>query len=1372
MSPIEFSCSCGKQIAVPAGAAGKTGRCPACGATLVVPPLSPSSRRPPFIPTPESASEQPPRRTGGSAPEDVETVLSLRPGPSIGVLLQSEPAVSLRGGPESPSPQAPKYTISERLGRGGMGEVWGAVDRDLRREVAIKTLLSPHRPDLLYRFIEEAQVTGQLEHPNIVPVHELAVDPETGRPLLVMKRVRGRTLREVLDGLRGGEKTGLGSRVEMPLSPPLPGKERSHRRPGRRSSAQLPAYGSRGESSKEGLTRLLGVFLKVCDAIGYAHSRGVIHRDLKPDNVMTGEFGEVLVMDWGLAKMVGRTDTADSSVSAARVPVPAGRTAAGAVIGTPMYMAPEQASGLTDALDERTDIYGLGALLYEILSLSPPLQARDSEAALAMAARGEFRPPSQRLRAPWTIPRDLEAVVLKAMAFKPGSRYHSVAGLKGDIEAFLAGRALGAAEYSSWARLAKWARRRKPIVAGAAAALLVAFIGFVGMATSTSRAKDREAAARRMEAEELFERGSQRWQAAARDHAFNPADPQSYFQAHLPGLIEMGTALRSHPDADREWRRAVAEAALTLQERAEAISDWSLARVLAECAHALGAVDAEQRDLRLARTARTEADTAERDRKRLAEVLERIREAQKSPPKGDSPEKQGALLPGEVEERARRLTQQTQPGVTREIIGLLREVEAPHLDLGRLFLIELLGRKGNTIHECSGITAPQLVLDALREYGSRKCRLPWIEAPVWIMAGVRLEARFPGSLSGLQAELAQITEAQASNPYVTSAVRRAYQILAILGGSAPLSSPVDSPEDFRFQVGELGEWAARQVRSGTEYTRELLRLAQGRSTLSEAETCFVLDAIGLHGDTQIPPMHAGGAAPVDLLCSIFGELPDEWAEDARPPHVSDATWKRARTAAVKAAENLSRLGDGSIAKHLNRLRWRSGPSSVFAASTGVAFKLMPLEKWPPPRTAPEHDELGMALRAQLEFESAAAEFTRAIDCDPRFAPAWKNRAWCRVVLGDREGGLADSDAALRIDSNYALAYVNRASIHWVMGDVEAAIEDSHRALESDPRNRVAHENLATYMARSGDIRGAIEQCTLAINADLGSGKIFGIRGAYRTEVGDIEGGIQDLSRLIERDPNNAAAYKDRAKAWCAKKDAVRAAADAERAIQLAPTDADTWVRLGDAWRESGNRELAIEAYSIAIDLDASYYEAYVNRSIAQWPSDLQGAIDDLTRAIEIRPRALAAYFNRGLAFAQREDYQAAMEDFTSAIRLRPEYALAYTNRGAVRAQSGDLDGAIEDYSHALSLDPEQALALGNRADAWLKKGDPEQALRDADAALAVDRELWIAWENRGDALKELGSDDLAAEAYEEALRFCPAKKRADIAEKRDQARAR
>ncbi len=354
-----------------------------------------------------------------------------------------------------------RFRVVRPHARGGLGAVFVALDAELNREVALKQILDQHAedPTSRQRFLLEAEITGGLEHPGIVPVYGLGFGPN-GRPYYAMRFVRGDTLKEAIERFH---KDGA-----------------SETDPGLRSLE---------------LRRLLRRFVDVCNAIEYAHTRGILHRDIKPANIIVGRHGETLVVDWGLAKAVGKKEHDPTCEERTLVPSPAsgsGETLPGSALGTPAYMSPEQARGDLDSLGPRSDVYGLGGTLYCLLTGRPPFEGDDMVAILRAAQKGEFARPREIER---SVPIPLEAVCLKAMAFNPDLRYPSARALADDVERWAADEPVSAYRDPALMRLARWARKHRTAVAVGAALLQTAVVA-LGLSTvllGRSRAKvDRE----------------------------------------------------------------------------------------------------------------------------------------------------------------------------------------------------------------------------------------------------------------------------------------------------------------------------------------------------------------------------------------------------------------------------------------------------------------------------------------------------------------------------------------------------------------------------------------------------------------------------------------------------------------------------------------------------------------------------------------------------------------------------------------------------------------------------------------------------------------------------------------------------------------
>ena len=334
------------------------------------------------------------------------------------------------------SPEMPddtdRYQILGEIGRGGMGSIFKGRDPDLGRDLAIKVLLEKHHndPEIARRFVEEAQIGGQLQHPGIVPVHELGQFGDR-RLYFTMKLVKGRTLAALM------------------------------------AARDTPAHD---------LQRFLGIFEQVCQTMAYAHARGVIHRDLKPSNIMVGAFGEVQVMDWGLAKVLPQGDTADdrrpdepavSVIRTVRSGSDADASHSGVVLGTPAYMAPEQAGGDVAAIDERADVFGLGSILCEVLTGGPAYTGPSSAAILRKAIRGDTADALRRLDG-CGAEVELVALARHCLAAEAGERPRDAGEVTRRLTAYLAGvqDRLKAAEL---ARAAEEARAEEAQATAAAA---------------------------------------------------------------------------------------------------------------------------------------------------------------------------------------------------------------------------------------------------------------------------------------------------------------------------------------------------------------------------------------------------------------------------------------------------------------------------------------------------------------------------------------------------------------------------------------------------------------------------------------------------------------------------------------------------------------------------------------------------------------------------------------------------------------------------------------------------------------------------------------------------------------------------------------
>ena len=500
---MKFECpTCKQKMEVETSFAGQHVNCPACGGGTVVP----NEESPAELTLPSEPADQAPASSKiqfNSAPKRT---------PAADVQLDASEILDRSEGG--------KYELGQTIAKGGMGAIQAASDLNIRRSVAMKRLLDPKQASRqqMFRFIEEAQITGQLEHPGIVPVHDLGLDAD-GNVYYTMKLVRGRTLQDVIKGIASEDE------------------------------ATLREYS---------IGRLLTIFQKICDAIAFAHAHNVIHRDLKPENVMIGEYGEVLVLDWGIAKVLDDTGNREAELAVQSARTDEGdvmATMVGSVFGTPMFMPPEQARGETANLNCSSDIYSLGAILYNILTLRPPVTGSTVMDVIRKVGDGEITAPtvyntnpsagSERAKPgsitikrfahlpDGKIPNALAAVAMKAMALQQKDRYPTVPELQADIEAYQGGFATTAERAGLFRLLMLFIKRNK---VATFSAFVIALLGVAFVANNLAKAQAIAKVSREAAPEFV---------AKARDAFSESRDEEA--------RAAIATALGLHPESAAAW---------------------------------------------------------------------------------------------------------------------------------------------------------------------------------------------------------------------------------------------------------------------------------------------------------------------------------------------------------------------------------------------------------------------------------------------------------------------------------------------------------------------------------------------------------------------------------------------------------------------------------------------------------------------------------------------------------------------------------------------------------------------------------------------------------------------------------------------------
>jgi tetratricopeptide (TPR) repeat protein len=913
------------------------------------------------------------------------TQASLEPEPRAATL-QTDLAGPAHTGPRAPAPESwpaiPGYEIAGVLGRGGMGVVLQGRDPELRRDLAVKVLLAGHRDDpaVEQRFIEEAQIGGQLQHPGVVPVYALGRSPD-GRPYFTMKLVKGRTLAELL-------------------------RERA-----------APA---------QELPRFLGIFRQVCQTLAYAHSQGVIHRDLKPANVMVGAFGEVQVMDWGLAKVLGaaaspepttptqcsrdiRTVRSEGANPASTSPA---QTQLGSVMGTPSHMAPEQARGDVDQIDERTDVFGLGAILCEILTDLPPYVAERPAQVYPKAVAADLKDALARLQASGAD-AELLRLARTCLAVNPEERPRNAGAVAEAITTYQNSVAerLRQAELERTAAQVKAQeeRKRRRLAVG----LAVAVVGVVLVGGGSAFWLLRQAAERRLElrqgVEAALDRAAQmqqqaRWAEARAfldqaEHRLGGSGPmdlrrrveQAQSDLRLVGRLDAArlkaaTWLGNRFDdaaAERAYAAALRDAGLG-QEGDDAAALAARVRNSPIRAQLVAALD----------------DWAGRtgDGRRQAWLLAAARQADPDP----------------------RRNRWRDPALWRQPAKLERL--AGQVQLGRLSP-QLLAALGGVLQRQGGRALP-LLTAAQRRYPTDF----WL---TFDLGNALSMARRLGEAVG----------------YYRAALALRPSTYAV---HINLGVALKDQGDLDGAIACFQKALALDPRPAFAHTNLGVAL-QARGELDRAIACHER-ALAL--DPRLAHAHANLGAILRAKGALDRAI---------------ACLQKALALDPRLVQAHAQLGDALHAQgQLDR--------AIACYERALALD---------PRIAPAHVNLGAALHDRGDLDRAIACFQKALALDPRLASAHVNLGNALKDKGDLDGAIICYHKALVLDPREATAHANLGAALSARGHLDGAIACYQKALALDPRMPLAHYNLGNALAARGQLDEAVTAYRRAIRLDPG-----------------------------------------------------------------------------------------------------------------------------------------------------------------------------------------------------------------------------------------------------------------------------------------------
>jgi eukaryotic-like serine/threonine-protein kinase len=998
-----------------------------------------------------------------------------------------------------------RYQLFGEIARGGMGAVLKGRDADLGRDLAVKVLLEAHRekPELLRRFVEEAQIGGQLQHPGIVPVYELGTFADS-RPYFTMKLVKGRTLAALI-----------------------------HER----------------DSPRHDLPRFLGIFEQVCQTVAYAHARGVIHRDLKPTNVMVGSFGEVQVMDWGLAKVLKERGVANepsarpeprpevSVIQTLRSGSDVDGSQAGSVLGTPAYMAPEQAGGEIEHVDRRADVFGLGSILCEVLTGQPAYTGRSASEVLRKAMRGDTGDALARLDACLAEP-ELIVLARDCLTAEPEDRPRDAGVVAARVTAYLSGvqerlRAAELARVEADARAQEERKRRKLALALAVAVLALMAVGGTGTAVY--------------------------WQQK-RDQA-----------ARLEVTLREATLLRGQAESDPEGDPAKWQAAVAAVQRAEDL---------------LGPlIDGPSR--REVQTLRKQVDEAAQSAARdmdLLRALVDIRSAEADDPYGSASDSAytrafrdaGLDLDALGPESAAAKIRARPPGVAMALAAALddwanqRRKARPKDSEGWHRLIA-----------AARAADPDKIRDQLRETWSQPDAKVRREPLLELARQADPRTWPPASLTLLGDALAEVKEHEVA----VGLLRRAQAhypgdvwLNYNLGCELEAVHPPRTEEAIGYYT------AARALRPETGH--ELAHALEGRNRGAEAIAVF----------QNLVALRPGNGRHWSCLGNLLNIRGDRAGADAALEKAVAALREAIRLqpdlAYAHANLGLALMRQGKLVEAIAeyreaiRLRPDDGPTHFnLAIALGRQEKVdeaiveyreaIRLQ----PNYAYAHSNLGVALMHQGKVDEAIVEYREAIRLKPDFSHA--NLGNALRSQGKLDEAIAEYREGIRLQPDDHINHYNLGDVLRSQGKLDEAIVEYHEAIRLQPDYAFAHSNLGLALQAQGKVAEAISAHREALRLNpsylnIPNNLAWALALTPDRPPHDYDEAATLARKAIDLEPKEGSSYNTLALAEYRRGLWGEAIAAAEQSVKLIKgVDASNWFFLAMAHARKGEKDQAV-----------------------------------------------------------------------------------------------------------------------------------------------------------------------------------------------------
>jgi tetratricopeptide (TPR) repeat protein len=1016
---------------------------------------------------------------------------------------------------------------------------------------------------------------------------------------------------------------------------------------------------------------------------------------------MLGPYGETLVVDWGLAKLLDAAESAPAAIGGGEAPLrPSSassgpETVAGQAVGTPQYMSPEQAAGRVDLLGPASDVYCLGATLYSLLTGQAPFKRGHLAEILRCVERGDFPPPRQVKP---TVPLPLQAICLKAMATRPERRYARPQQLAEDVERWLADEPVSAWPEPVLVRAGRWVRRHKPLVSGAAAALMVSLVALVAGALWYQHDQARQAQ------EQL-----------ARD---NEAERQRLLtEQEIAQALEQGRKLRG--DLHKELQlRGGAQTLLNQPERWKALlqgidAELARARSLATRAgHAVAAdltkqvrqlgleLDRDTADYRLAlRLEHIRLDTAT-----LVEGKFALARAEQEYPEAFA-EAGLAPLRGRLQIVAALIRQSA---IQELLVAALDDwAWISHVQANPALTIRLL--------EVARLADPDPWRDRVRDLALWKNNTAMVRLVEEVQANQPFLARLSPQMLDL---VAMLLPQENREPWLRQ---------------AQAAHPRDFWLNFHLTPTLLDN---NEPQEAAGFCRVALAL--------RPNTAAVYNNLGLalREQKKLPEALDAYHKALTLdrkVAKTWNNLGVALHDQKDLPGAIDA-YREAIACDPKLSMAWNNLG--VALREQKKL-----PAALDALRQALLLS---------PKDAKVWSNLGLVLHDRKDLLWAIAAHRQALVFDAKFAPAWYNLG---SVLRDSEDLPAAINAyqqALALDPKLVQAWVNLGNALQAQAKLPAALDAYHKALALDPKHAMAWYNLGTALDDQKDLPGAIDAYRKAVDFDPRDFKAWTNLGGVLAEHGELPAALDAFRQALALDPTHALAWYGLGSALQDQKDLPGAIDAYHQALAFDPKFVKAWNNLGNALAAQGNLPGAIDAYRKAQAVDPKDAMAWYNLGrTLQDHNDLPGTIDAYRNALARDPKLTDAWINLGNALHDQGDLPGAVDAHRKALALNPPSVKAWNNLGTTLADQQELAAAIDAYHNALTLDPQFSQAWNNLGIAHYLQMELPAAVKAYRQAVVVDPKNAPAWCNFGLALRLQKEWPAAAEAFGKALALDP-----------------